>query len=125
MAGRFITALEVALVSDGPARWRILKPLVYESPVHGLLIVPSDFETDFASVPRLPLAFLLAGDTCHRAAVIHDWLYSVACGLDRAQADAVLREAAAAAGEPLWRRWLVWLGVRVGGGAAYRPGAAP
>lgn len=122
--GKFLTALHVELIADDPARWRVLKPLVYESSAAGLLVVPSDFETDFASVPRLPLAFLLAGDTCHRAAVVHDWLYSGAGGLDRAAADAVLREAAADAGEPFWRRWLVWLGVRIGGGGAFQQGAA-
>lgn len=37
--------------------------------------VPKGFQTDFASVPRVPLAYLACGNTAHEAAVIHDYLY--------------------------------------------------
>ncbi len=120
MNGKFITPLVVELIDDdSPPLWRVLKPLVYESELAGVLVVPSEFVTDFASVPRLPLAFLLAGDTCHRAAVVHDWLYSAAGPFDRARADAILREAAEVSGVSFWRRWLVWAGVRIGGGGNF------
>lgn len=121
---KFVTPLDVELVSDDPVLWRILKPLVYDSDAAGLLVVPSDFETDFASVPRLPLAFLLAGDTCHKAAVVHDWLYTPPERFPRDLCDKVLREAAEASGVPFWRRWLVWAGVRIGGGGNYQQAAA-
>ena len=114
--GKFLTPLIVELIEEGePARWRLSKPLAYDSDAAGLLVVPSGFVSDFASVPRLPLIFDLAGDTCHRAAVLHDWLYTAPLKVTRAKADAVLREASEAVGVPFWRRWLMWAAVRVGG----------
>ena len=123
--GHFVTGLEVELLDDtDPARWRLNKALIYETTAEKLIIVPGGFETDFASVPRLPLAYLLTGDTAHRAAVLHDWLYTAPVKCSRAEADAVLREASAASGVPWWRRWLMWAAVRIGGGGAYQGAAA-
>jgi len=116
----FLSALQVARLPDG--QWRLLAPLRYQSAVLGALIeVPTGFLTDLASVPRLPLAYLLAGDTAHEAAVVHDHLYQVQ-RCTRAQADAVLYEAMAVTGEPAWRRWLMWSAVRTGGWWAWRTG---
>lgn len=42
------------------------------------LLVPAGFITDFASVPRIPLAYELFGNTAHRPATLHDWLYATA-----------------------------------------------
>lgn len=124
----FKTRLDVELIddrsADGRGLWRLVAPLVYVSDLAGVITVPADFVTDFASVPRLPLMFLLAGDTSHEAAVVHDYLYSTHI-VDRATADAVLREASAVIGVPAWRRWLMWAGVRIGGGGAAHWGAAP
>lgn len=120
----FGTSLDVELIADDPAQWRLLKPLIYQSDAAGCLVVPAGFVTDFASVPRLPLAFLLAGDTCHRAAVVHDWLYTAPVKFSRAVCDAVLREASAVSGVSWWRRWLVWVGVRVGGAGNYQEAGA-
>lgn len=118
MSAAFLTPLEVALVddhsSDGRGTWRLLADLVYLSGAGQTFSVPAGFVTDFASVPRIPVAFFLAGDSCHEAAVLHDWLYTVH-PVDRAGADALLREACEACSVPAWRRWLVWAGVRVGG----------
>lgn len=100
-----------------------LAPIRYESDVLGqTVIVPAEMITDFASVPRLPLAWWLVGDTAHRAAVVHDLLYQHPDFDDRALADAVFREAMAADDqdvEPAWRRWLAWSGVRSGGWYAW------
>ena len=116
----FLSALQIAKLPDG--QWRLVTPLVYRSALLGCEItVPAGFATDLASVPRLPLAFLLAGDTAHEAAVLHDYLYQVRLGT-RAQADAVLDEAMAVTGEPVWRRWLMWAAVRAAGGWAWYTG---
>jgi len=116
----FLSTLQVAKLPDG--QWRLLAPLRYQSRVLGALIeVPTGFLSDLASVPRLPLAYLLAGDTAHEAAVVHDWLYQNRIST-RAQADAVLDEAMAVTGEPRWRRRLMWSAVRTGGWWAWRTG---
>lgn len=116
----FITDLDARKLgrdtsADKRGTWRLLAPLVYSSDLLGHSItVPAGFITDFASVPRLPIAHLLTANTGHEAAVIHDWLYTVHA-LDRAMSDAVFEEALLAGGEPRWRAWLMWLGVRIGG----------
>ena len=110
---------------EGRALWQLLAPLGYESDLLGApVVVPAGYITDFASVPRLPLAYLMAGDTAHEAAVIHDFLYTTH-GLDgraitRAQADAVFREAIRASGDQMAPGWLMWLAVRVGGRSSWK-----
>jgi hypothetical protein len=78
--------------------------------------VPMGFVTDFASVPRLPGAYLLFGGRANKSAVLHDFLYVQR--RDREFADAVFL-AAMKNEEPAWRRFFMWLGVRIGGWTAY------
>ena len=122
---RFLDPLRVEQLEGG--RWLTLAPLRYGSDLLGCtLTVPARFITDFASVPRwLPLTWYLTGDTAHRPAAIHDWIYQrhVAEGIDRARADAVLYEAMGVDEiEPVpdWQRGLIWAGVRAGGWVAWR-----
>jgi hypothetical protein len=123
---KFLTHLEVELVDDteheGRGSWKLLRPLRYESDVAGATIeVPSGFITDFASVPRLPVTYALAGDTAHGAATIHDFLYSASGPrYSRKIADKVLKEAAFVEGVPGWRVWIIYAGVRLGGAAFYK-----
>ena len=113
---RFGSDLIVKALSD--RSWRLTEELIYQSDILGLIVVPDFFITDFASVPRLPLAFLVAGDTAHAAAVVHDWLYTTQ-PCTRMQADRTFREAMGVTGIPAWRKnimfaavvsagWLVW-----------------
>lgn len=115
---------------DGRGTWRLLASLGYSSDLIGQVTVPAGFVTDLASVPRLPVAFFLAGGLAHAAAVVHDWLYTTH-QTDRATADSVFREACQACGVSRWRAYLMWLGVRAGGagswaadGPAQSPGVA-
>jgi hypothetical protein len=78
--------------------------------------VPMGFVTDFASVPRLPGAYLLFGGRANKSAVLHDFLYVER--RDREFADAVFL-CAMKNEEPAWRRFAMWLGVRLGGWVAY------
>lgn len=119
----FLTELDVQLVSDatnsGRGTWRLLSPLEYQSDVAGqTFVVPAGSLTDFASVPRVMIAFLLTGDTAHEASALHDWLYGTH-PVSRSVADAVLREAALVTGVPAWRAWMLWAGVRIGGGGSH------
>lgn len=134
MKSRFLTDLVVVHVSDDIKR--LVYPLEYESELLGRVhVVPADTETDFVSVPRLPVVYLLFGGTYDKAAVIHDDLYRTGC-VPRKLADDVFAEAIKVcqqeelAGVPKWRRWLkkgtqaftrgsMWLGVRVGGAPHY------
>lgn len=120
---RFLTSLDVRLLSDakngGSGAWSLVSPLLYESDVAGTIIkVPVAFETDFASVPRVPVVFDALGDTAHSAAVLHDYLYTTG-EVSRATADAVLKEAAIVSGVPRWKATLMWFAVRTFGASRY------
>ena len=112
----FLTPLNVSQINDG--EWLLLSDLVYRSDILGVITVPLGFVTDFASVPRLPGAYWLAGGKATKEAVIHDYLYRTRTGT-RAQADAVFLEAMELNGQARWRRWLMWAGVRLFGWKAY------
>lgn len=119
----FLTSLDVVLVdynaASGRGLWELQSPLIYNSQIADLVItVPTGFKTDFASVPRVPIAFLLLGDSASAPAALHDFLYSTGI-LSRTLSDAVFREAALATGVPLWRANLLWAGVRLWGGGRY------
>lgn len=114
---KFLTDLRVKSLND--REWLLLDDLVYASDVMGgLITVPTGFITDLASVPRLPLAYLLAGGKANRPAVVHDFLYVELIGT-RAQADAVFLEAMEVDGQSWWRRRLMYTAVRLGGWAPY------
>lgn len=125
---RFLTATEVRVLRgqfrQGRQLFALVSPVGYESDLlGGVVVVPADYVTDFASVPKLPLAWLVAGGTAYEAAVIHDWLYTVHAfdgkPIDRATADAVFREAIGASGDTTAPGWLMWAFVRLGGAGAW------
>ena len=116
---KFLNPLVLQADSTDDGKWTVMHSLAYQSDVAGrTIIVPKGFVTDLASVPRLPIVFLLAGDTSTEAAVVHDYLYSTR-EVPRDVADKVLREASAVTGVPAWRRWMMWCGVRLGGASHY------
>lgn len=41
------------------------------------VVIPEGFETDLASVPRLPIIYTIWGNRAHREAVLHDYLYRI------------------------------------------------
>ena len=111
------THLRVEAMTD--SQWRLVDEFAYDSAVAGArIIVPAGFITDFASVPRVPVAYWLVGDTAHLAAVVHDFLYCTGI-FPKAMADRVFLEAMAVTGIPLWRRWAMYLGVTYGGDLAW------
>lgn len=115
---RFASKLAVELDDEFGGIWKVLKPLEYESDLLGkAVIVPRDYLTDFASVPRLPIVYLAAGGKGERAGVVHDFLYS--SGVDRKLADQVLREALLACGYDAWLAGAFYAAVRLAGGSHY------
>jgi hypothetical protein len=99
---------------------------------HGC-VVPKDFTTDFASVPRLPLAYGLFGGKYNRSGTVHDALYSAwhqirvfhkntreDLELSRSFADDVLFQALRAEGAFWITARLMYRGVRLFGGVFYK-----
>ena len=131
---RFHGRLTLALLGEARGRpvWRVESSITYWSPVlyagmeYGdLLTIPVGFETDLASVPRAPIAWLLAGGVANGPAVVHDYLYAMkwpgkaladnvfyeAMGIDEPELGFVL--------VPTWKRWLMYTSVKLAGGSAW------
>lgn len=114
---KFLTELAARLIDDDSI-WVIDAPLVYESDILKCTVtVPKGFQTDFASVPRVPIAYWFYGGKSHREAVIHDYLYRidsapvVECGV----ANDVFFEAMKCRGKSVFVRYPMWWGVCFGG----------
>lgn len=119
MKAHFVTDLFVHKMPSGDDI--LISPLGYYSAILARdIVIPAGFVTDYASVPRLPLAYLLFGGVADSAAVVHDFLYSTGL-VSRKLADDVFAEASEACGVPAWRRRAMWLGVRLFGGSRYSP----
>jgi hypothetical protein len=120
---KFISKLCVTYVSDagmfGRPLWQLTSPLIYASDVTGdTYTVPTDFQTDFATIPRIPFVFDAFGDSATEAATLHDWLYTEA-KIPREKCDAVFKEAMRASNVGFVRRKLMYYAVRLFGSAFY------
>lgn len=116
----FITSLDCKL-RDEDSIWCLDSPLIYISDIVGKVEVPTGFETDFASVPRIPIAYMLFGDKAHCESVIHDYLYrkdSVPL-VSYSQANDVFLEAMKIRGKSFFVRYSMYWGVVLGGWTAY------
>lgn len=121
---RFTSLLKVSPLPDGRS-WVLLEPLTYEVGELGsadVITVPRGFVTDFASVPRVLWNILPPTGGYGEAAVIHDYLYRTPGKATKRQADAVLLEAMKQKGVDWLARWIIYLGVRIGGGWSYKGG---
>lgn len=116
----FLSPLQAeVLPRSTPVRWVLLSALIYQSDVLGAAIcVPKGFSTDLASVPRLPLVYMLTANVVSEPAVVHDYLYSQA-SVPRDVADRVFLEAMAAEGVSWVRRQAMYLAVRAFGWRYY------
>lgn len=123
LIARFMTTLQAQRAGDGQAgdgqagAWELTAALIFYSAVlERVVVVPAGFRTDYASVPRLPVAYLLFGGVAEEAAVVHDYLYTnLVDGVTREQADNVFAEALKVLGVPSWRRGPMWAAVRAFG----------
>lgn len=112
----YLSECDLRVIPDD--KWFVLAPFeaLIENGDTVRVIVPAGFITDLASVPRFPGMYLLFGGKARKAAVLHDYLYRES-GNGRAWCDAVFYEAMRHE-EPGWRRAIMWMGVRLGGGFA-------
>ena len=98
--------------------WRLTEPLIFCSEF-GTIETPAGFVTDFASVPRVPLAYWLFGSRANRPATTHDDIYRSG-RFPRSLADKIFREAMAADGYLMPTRWTMFSSVRLFGWLAYK-----
>lgn len=111
----------------GTDKYKLTAPLVYESVnFQKAFIVPSDTETDFASIPRL-VKFWLDDDGgfIRDAAVLHDYMYSkksdkVYPWVTRKLADGLLIEGMKDLKASFAKQQAVYWALRVAGWAAYK-----
>lgn len=108
---------------DGLRVVRLTRPLLYrlppgaclESPVNRIN-VPAGYLSDYASIPRPARWLIPSWGRWAEAAVVHDYCYTdLTDALTREAADCIFREAMREIGVAVWRRWLMWAAVRVGG----------
>lgn len=120
---------------------KVVRAGLYETDVlpegHPLkrISIPLNYRTDFASVYRLPGMYLLFGGKAHLASIVHDVLHD--CHADKTlspaqaarygtvthrQCDLIFKEVMDLTKDPAWwtTRRAMYLGVRAGGGIAWR-----
>jgi hypothetical protein len=107
----YLTRLRMEAVND--SSWILMQPFVVTID-NDLITVPENFTTDLASVPRVPVAYMLVGGRGTYAAVIHDYLYATG-QYSRAFADEVFLNALKKDGVGFFLRRMMYVGVRVGG----------
>lgn len=118
MKSLFLTELDYELKHDRDDVWVLMKPLLYYSELlNTIIIIPSLFESDGSSVPRMPIAYWFYGGKCHREGFLHDYLFRkdsipvVPFGI----ANALYLEAMESRNKPVYVRYPMWAGVWIGG----------
>lgn len=111
----FLNDLVLKVVSD--REFYVMEEFLIS--VQGKLIaVPAYYKTDLASVPRLPIVYLLVGAVGHKAAVLHDYLYGSGI-FERAECDEIYYQALLVSGVSRFKALLMFAGVRAGGASRY------
>jgi hypothetical protein len=116
---KFLSYLVIKDITDDI--WELHEPLIYESDILGRIEVPVGFQTDLASVPKVPLVYEAWGNRSHYEAVIHDWLYRIDSVPQATfdQANDVFLEAMEVRGKPWYIRKPMYWGVCIGGRSSY------
>ena len=119
--GSFQTELSTRLKHGTDRAWILTEPLVFDSSIVGRVRVPAGFETDLASVPRIPFLYSLWGARCHREAVIHDVLFRLDSSpvVPFGMANNVFLEAMEARSKPWYIKYPMYWGVCVGSYGCY------
>jgi hypothetical protein len=112
---------DLGRASNGRTIYRLSSPLIFNDGTQEI-IVPEGFETDLASIPRVPVAYMMWGDRAHREAVLHDYLYSIGAepDLPRGECDKLFRYAMILRGNPRWIYQSMYFGVRIGGMSGFK-----
>ena len=115
----FKTKMVAEDINDGV--WVIHEDLIYESDLIGRVVVPAGFQTDFASVPRVPVAYWFYGGRAHHEAAIHDALYreDYPGNVTFDMANRVFLEAMECRGKHWYIRYPMYSGVCLGGRSSF------
>ena len=116
----FPAAPDLSPYPDG-VTWWLRKPFAYHG-FSGTVVVPSKFESDFASVPTAVTNIFPRWGVYGPAAIIHDWLYW-AQRCPRKTADDTFLEAMTALAVPAWKRQCLYRAVRYFGMFAWADNA--
>lgn len=104
--------------SHGRQIFKTIDSFSYENSSKGITLkitVPVGFETDFASIPRIFWIFLPPTGEHGKAAVIHDFMYKTIDSPSRVICDAVFLEMMTYLKTPWYRKWPIYLAVRMFG----------
>ena len=106
---------------EGVTIYELHEPLEYECMNGDLVIVPKDFQTDLASVPRIPVLFDVLGGRANDESVIHDYLYRTDAvpGVEKERADHIFREAMISRDQAWWIYQFMYKGVKWFGNKFY------
>ena len=118
MEAHFLTPIRAEKLTG--KRWKLTDRLVYYSALlDATICAPAKFVTDFASVPRLPIAYWLFGGKADSPAGIHDLLYRWPF-VSRIMADRVFNEAMREEGKTIFTRWPMTGAVMAGGWLSFK-----
>jgi len=116
----FTKPLELEYI-DGE-NWKLTKEFEYYTDVLGeryYIKVPESFETNFASIPKILWGIFPPTDERYgKAAVVHDYLYSMGM-FPRKICDKIFLEAMGVLGAPTYLKYLFYWNVRLFGKSHY------
>ena len=117
----FRSKLVISPVTGGK-RWLLIEPFEYERgkmESFDIIRVPKDFETDFASIPRIFWSILPPWGRYGKAAVLHDWMYFNG-KKTRKECDSIFLEAMGVLKVSWWKKKVMYLGVRSFGSIVWK-----
>jgi len=117
----FTTPLVVELI--GNDEWSVYEKFEYHVgtyPSKEIIGVPKGFHTDFASVPRIFWNIISPIDKHGKAAVLHDYLYSIQYKNNRKLCDNIFKEAMGILGVKKWKIFVMYWAVRLFGKSHFK-----
>ena len=122
MLSEFQSELSFKISEEKENVYVLTSPLIYYSKrLRRTVEIATGFETDLASVPRIPLVYSLWGGKAHREGVLHDYLYrdDLLFECTFSQANKVFLEAMKSREKPARVAYPMYWGVCVGGYPSY------
>ena len=117
----FLNPIKAEDYPDGVHR-KLLEEIVYHvggAESKDQIVIPAGFVTDGGTVPRPLWGIVSPWGKASKPYILHDWLYHTQ-DRTRLVSDAILLEAMEVVGVNWFQRWLIYHGVRMGGGSAWK-----